>query len=512
MADTTEQQQQPAPAEEAPTALPPINEAVAAIIEESQTGASTPTSIGAQSDHDILSKKVTLADLTAKATAMYARKEYDDAAEVFAAAAELQANINGEENQPDNAEILFLYGRTLFKVGQTKSDVLGGQASGKKVEKPRPKAPKEAPTQVAPPPPEAASTEKAKTEQQKVTQGGLAAVAEETSGAKKAETVDNKKPLFQFDGDENFEDSDDEVAEGEGDEDGEEEVDDLQAAFDILEMARISLEKSLEQVTQQESEDPSKGKEVSEGDSGIVRHIKERLADTHDLLAEISLENERFPAAVRDSRISLQFKKELYPQESEIIAEAHFKLSLALEFASATTTQEDGAAEGEQAPFDEKLREEAITELEAAIQSTKLKLQAKEVELAEMANPEENVATKAQISDVRDIIEDMEQRLTEMRKPQVDIKAALEAAAGTAMQGIMGSALGESAADTEARVEEAKKNATDLTGLVRKKKKDEAQPAEQTNGNGSNGTKRKAEEPAESDESAKKAKVAEEAV
>jgi HAT1-interacting factor 1 len=26
----------------------------------------------------------------------------------------------------------------------------------------------------------------------------------------------------------------------------------------------------------------------------MTRHIKERLADTHDLLAEISLENERF--------------------------------------------------------------------------------------------------------------------------------------------------------------------------------------------------------------------------
>ncbi|KAM0333261.1 hypothetical protein ACHAQA_001922 [Verticillium albo-atrum] len=507
MADTTEQQT--APAEEAPIVLPPINEAVAAIIDEAQTGASTPSSIGAQSDHDILSKKVTLADLTAKATAMYARKEYDDAAEVFAAAAELQADINGEENQPDNAEILFLYGRTLFKVGQTKSDVLGGQAASKTVEKTQPKAPKKA--AAAPASAEAAATEDAKSEEQKVTQEGLAVVAEETSGAKKAETVDNKKPLFQFEGDENFEDSDDEAAEGEGDEDGEEEVDDLQAAFDILEMARISLEKRLEQVQQNEGEDPSKGKQVSEGDSAIVRHVKERLADTHDLLAEISLENERFPAAVRDSRISLQFKKELYPQESEIIAEAHFKLSLALEFASATTTQEDGAAEGEQAPFDEKLREEAIVELEAAIQSTKLKLQGKEVELAEMANPEENVATKAQISDVRDIIEDMEQRLTEMRKPQVDIKAALEAAAGSAIQGIMGSALGESAAETEARVEEAKKTATDLTGLVRKKKKDEAQPAEgQMNGHESNGTKRKAEEPAESDESAKKVKVAEE--
>jgi HAT1-interacting factor 1 len=44
---------------------------------------------------------------------------------------------------------------------------------------------------------------------------------------------------------------------------------------------------------QGEGED-GKGKEVSEGDSPAVRHIKERMADTHDLLAEISLENERY--------------------------------------------------------------------------------------------------------------------------------------------------------------------------------------------------------------------------
>lgn len=72
-----------------------------------------------------------------------------------------------------------------------------------------------------------------------------------------------------------------------------------------------------------------------------------------------------------------------------------------------TTTAEAGADQ----TVDEKLREEAISEMEAAIASTKLKLKGKEVELAEMASPEENTATKAQISDVRDVIEDMEHRV-----------------------------------------------------------------------------------------------------
>src|SRR4051812_46080935 len=75
--------------------------------------------------------KVSLADLCAKGTAKYAHKNFEEAAELYARAAELQAELNGEMS-PDNADILFLYGRSLFKVGQSKSDVLGGKAGGEK--------------------------------------------------------------------------------------------------------------------------------------------------------------------------------------------------------------------------------------------------------------------------------------------------------------------------------------------------------------------------------------------
>lgn len=56
------------------------------------------------------------------------------------------------------------------------------------------------------------------------------------------------------------------------------------------------------------------------------------------------------------------------------------------------------------------------------------------------------------------------------------------------MSGILGNFLGESASDTAARVEEAKKTATDLTGLVRHKKKETKDLPIQS------GSKRKAEE------------------
>lgn len=77
------------------------------------------------------SAKVSLAEYCAKGTAEYAQKRYDDAVDHYAQAAELQAEINGEMS-PENAEILFLYGRALFKVAQQQSDVLGGRAGGEK--------------------------------------------------------------------------------------------------------------------------------------------------------------------------------------------------------------------------------------------------------------------------------------------------------------------------------------------------------------------------------------------
>lgn len=140
------------------------------------------------------SVKVSLADLCAKGTSQFAHKNYGEAADYFARAAELQSELNGEMST-DNAEILFLYGRSLFKVGQSKSDVLGGRAGGEK-EKKKPKAAKK--------------EAEPKTELDKIAEEGVALVAEKNGVEAKVEDDGAKKPLFQFTGDENFEDSDEE--------------------------------------------------------------------------------------------------------------------------------------------------------------------------------------------------------------------------------------------------------------------------------------------------------------
>lgn len=136
------------------------------------------------------SVKVSLADLCAKGTAQYAHKNYEEAADLYARAAELQAELNGEMS-PDNAEILFLYGRALFKVGQSNSDVLGGKAAGEQKKANGSAKPKKEP----------------KRESEKNTEASVGIVAEENV-VPKPEDVDVKKPLFQFTGDENFEGSD----------------------------------------------------------------------------------------------------------------------------------------------------------------------------------------------------------------------------------------------------------------------------------------------------------------
>ncbi|RYP53287.1 hypothetical protein DL769_010540 [Monosporascus sp. CRB-8-3] len=461
------------------------------------------------------SVKVSLADLTAKASALYLQKNYEEAAEVYAQASEMQAELNGEMNA-DNADILFLYGRSLFKVGQAKSDVLG-TAGGEKKKPSSAAKPKSKPKKSEIEPLRADATAGEKTEAEKAVEEGAAKVAEEAgeSEVKKAQPSDAKKPLFQFTGDENFEDSDEEEEAGGEEEEDEEEEDDLAVAFEVLDLARVLFEKRLN--TEQEAE--GKGKEKANGaDSPTTKHVKERLADTHDLLAEISLENEKYSEAINDGRASLNYKLELYPKESEIIAEAHFKLSLALEFASITTTSEEAAAGGHK-QLDQGLRDEAAAELEKAIESTQLKLQNKEVELATVHAPEDNEVTRQQIAEVKDLIADMEQRLVELRKPPMDVDSVL--AANDPVSGILGAALGDSSEEAKARVEEAKKNATDLTGLVRKKTKQEQQeqeskpeaevaPASTETTNGA--SKRKAEELAEgADDEPKKPKIQEDA-
>lgn len=184
------------------------------------TGTVTPalSDIPLNPEQRSLSLKVSLADLSAKATALYAHKNYEEAAEVYAQAAEMQAEMNGEMST-ENAEILFLYGRSLFKVGQSKSDVLGGKAPEQQKKKAAAGEKKKAKANGSAVKTEAAEASgsaaappaAAEDEAERVAEEAVAIIVDEKEGEKKTEEgVEAKKPLFQFTGDENFDDSDEE--------------------------------------------------------------------------------------------------------------------------------------------------------------------------------------------------------------------------------------------------------------------------------------------------------------
>ena len=342
-----------------------------------------------------------LDDLIAQATAKYAVKDYKAAAELYSRATELQAELNGEMSTK-NADLLYYYGRCLYHVAIIESDVLGSKVAGESKE-PTSK------TSKAQPSTEATTVEH---EEQRVAEEAVAIIADEKGEKKATETTEAiSKPYFQFTGDENFDDSDDEEEGEEGGEGPADNDDELSVAFEVLDLARVLLQRRLDE----EAEPQNKYK--SSNNTEAVRQLKERLADTHDLQSEISLEGEQFANAVVDLKAALALKQELHPRWSSLIAETHFKLSLALEFASVTQQKnEKGELDETKEPLvDEAMREEAAKEMEAAIASCKLRIEREEEALASNAAANghtKSKVTRASIDDVKDMVQDMEQRVS----------------------------------------------------------------------------------------------------
>ena len=346
-----------------------------------------------------------VADLTARATSKYSVKDYDAAAELYSKATELQAQVNGEMSS-QNADLLYAYGRCLYHLAVKKSDVLGTNVTGErqkqsqKKSKPKLKAEAEIQSPVG-----QGSRNADEVIQKNIEEKGKLDVLGGSSEP-------SNKPYFQFTGDENWGTSDEEdTSEGEEEEEADEE-EDFVNAFEVLDLARVLLVRNLD--ASENSAIPSqKGLQV-------IRQIKERLADTYDLQAEISLEGERFPLAVADFRSALDLKTVLFPQNSSLIAEAHYKLSLALEFSSVTQEKHDADdALSEKVTVVDETREEAAREMEAAIASCKIRMQIEDSLLAggaESGGPMgKQKVTKSDIDEVKETIKEMEQRVSNSR-------------------------------------------------------------------------------------------------
>lgn len=445
-----------------------------------------------------------LAELVAKATAEYAVKHYSEAAELYSKATELQAELNGEMAL-ENADLYYSYGKCLYYVAQQTSSVLGGtaasaQLSRKKTNKKR----------------KGKATKSAASTDTSTAAPALAPVAEDQPLPNVGDVIpeenvkqpkpeseqqassSEKQPLFQITGDdETWDDSDadddeadqDPEAQGDegGEEEGEEEDDDFATAYELLDLARVLYLKNLDQTQESVLEEAQHGKYIPSIDSTPeVKALKARVADIYDLQAEVSLEGEKYSAAVTDLKACLALREELEPPESSILAECHYKLSLALEFASQTQQRDsDGNPTGD-IQVDWDIRNEAIAQQEKAIDCCEVRIHKESAALEKMDPGPQKDKAMAQIEDVQEMVGEMEVRLSELRKPPVSVKAETETEMKDQISGVLGDlfASGASEEEKKAQLAQVSEKATDLTGLI-KRKKPKSSHAAQANGSDS---------------------------
>ncbi|KAE8348351.1 hypothetical protein BDV28DRAFT_143699 [Aspergillus coremiiformis] len=395
-----------------------------------------------------------LTELTERAAAKDAVKDFNAATELYSEATELQARLNGELSL-DNADLLYSYGKALYNVAVSRSDVLGTKVAG------------ESQTQIYNAPIEKASVSMAKSVDNSVVQNSIVSglaqkkIPDENAQSQKVQN----KTYFQFTGDENFDASDsNKDDESDGEENVEEYEDDFANAFEALDLARILYLKKLNLVEE------GCGKGTATDLPGPVKHIKERLADTYDLQAEISLEAERFADAVTDLKTALDLRQSLFPMEDPSVAECHYKLSLALEFASFSKEDDNPNKSNIYGKVNEEMRKEAASQMEKAIESCRLRMSHEQKILDDYSMLEEDkaTATRRKIANVKDIIADMEHRLVDLNRLPVSLGDHKESD-GAMIKGILGQIMEQSSAQQKAQLDKVTKEANDLSAFVKRR-------------------------------------------
>ncbi|SCV04069.1 LAMI_0H13168g1_1 [Lachancea mirantina] len=221
-----------------------------------------------------------LESLLQEAAKFYAAKDYEASTDLYSELNELYYALRDE----NNADYMYLYGKSLYQLAMSKSEVFAVDPTEGDVEE-----------------------------------------EDDDEGDATA-----KKNLFQFNetlaegdgpGDEKESKQEEEEEDGANDDAGpneEEEIntaeprDDFESAWEILELTRAMFKSQ-----------------------GSNPENVQKLSETLDLLGEISLETANFAQAVDDFRECLQLRENVYGAEDpthRLIIESHYKLSLALEF------------------------------------------------------------------------------------------------------------------------------------------------------------------------------------
>lgn len=207
-------------------------------------------------------------------------------------------------------------------------------------------------------------------------------------------------------------------------------------------MTRSLLDKRLEGQSAEGVEKPYLKNADEIPSSEYVSNIK-KLSEVYDLLGEVSLEAENFAQAATDLHRCLELRQQLYPKDSGLVSECHYKLSLALEFS-----------------LTDNLREEATEQMKLAIESVKLR------------NSKESDEEKKKDND--NLLRDMDERYKELKKsPKPDLKAEqmdiIKGIMGEAVSSTQGSSSSKAVQDLSNMVKR-KPVVNDLSSMVKKRK------------------------------------------
>ncbi|BGP41166.1 hypothetical protein JCM10449v2_005137 [Rhodotorula kratochvilovae] len=367
--------------------------------------ASAPTPAAAEQDH------------LAHGIRALALKKWADACDHLAQAVEASTEKHGEL-APENVESLVLYGKALLGSAIAQSAVLGGAAP-----------------QDAPPDAPAAGPSSA-----------AAGPAASTSSA----AAGPSNPKFHFGGDgeddDGAEGGDDEEEEGEGGEEhegdesaapGADREDDLESAFQALEVARTILQREVdaaESALACAREEAGKDALVAER-----RAKKEKLADVHRLLGDVATESEQFDAAVDEYSAALSALTPVLAPHDRALSELHMLIALALDFVPEATAR-------------------AVAHAEKAKGVLLLRL----AELERVPEKEREDKARREIDDIKSLMGDVDMKIEDLRTvPEAPAPSAADSALEALLrqsQGVMAQAA-------------ASGSVNDLTSLVKRKKK-----------------------------------------
>ncbi|GAA5902002.1 hypothetical protein JCM8208_006660 [Rhodotorula glutinis] len=352
-----------------------------------------------------------------------ALKKWADACNHLALAVEHATSTHGDL-APENVEALVLYGKALLGSAIAQSAVLGGAAPQDNLSDALPAS-------------AAASSSAA------------ARPSASTSNA----TAGPSNPKFHFGGDAEDDDGEGEGADGEGDGEGDEEggegedgapgadrEDDLESAFQVLDMARAIVEKEVDKLESAlegavKDEDKDKKDELD----ASRRIEKEKLADVHRLLGDVATESEQFEPAVTEYSAALSALSTVVEPHDRALSELHMLIALALDFVPNGTDR--AVAHAEQA--------KAVLVLRLA-----------ELENAPEADRDDKV--KREIDDIKGLLGDVDMKIEDLRTVPT---APAPTAADSALEAILRQSQGVVAQQQQSG------SVNDLSGLVKRKKK-----------------------------------------